>query len=176
MSDAQQLINPLTGLPIDDNDIQSLATLAEEQVKLEDEISVLADQVKSKGERARYLSEVLIPNKLDDLGMTEFRMSSGYKVQVKPFYSCKILNDEAYVWLDENGHGGLIKTQVIRDYSRTEREAAIEFAKTNPGFTLKEGVHYQTITAFTKEIYTRNETLPTEFFTVFQGKKTKITR
>lgn len=170
------LRNPLTGQAIDDASIQSLSELVDEQARLEAEISNLNDIIKNKGERARYLSEVLVPNKLDDLGMSSIKMADGRKVEVKPFYSCKILNEQAFAWLDENGHGGLIKTKVVQEFSRTEREKAIEFVKEHPEFRFEQGVHYQTITAFTKEIYSRNETLPEDLFQVFQGKKTKISK
>lgn len=174
MSDTSTLLNPLTGLPINDSDIQSLAELVNEQVSLEETISDHQEKMKNLGERCRYISEVLIPDKLGQLGMASIKMASGHKVEVKPFYSAKILGPEGFVWLDENGHGGIIKTKVVREFSRTQREDAIKFAEENPGFSFDQSVHFQTMSAFTKEIYTNNETLPPELFSVFQGKKTKI--
>jgi hypothetical protein len=173
MSDTT-LVNPLTGLPIEDASIQSLSELVDEQAQLEEEISSMNEILKNMGARIKYLSEVLVPNKLDDLGMSSIKMANGLKVEVKPFYNCKILNEQAFAWLDENGHGGLIKTKVVQEFSRTDREKAIEFVKENPQFKFEQGIHYQTITAFTKEVYTRNETLPEEYFQVFQGRKTRL--
>jgi hypothetical protein len=174
MSDT--LTNPLTGLPIEDSSIESLAALVNEQVTIEDEVEALEAQLKNKKDRLNFLSEALIPGKLDELGMMSLRLANGFKVDIKPYYSCRVTGEEAYTWLDENNHGGLIKTKVVREFSRTERDAALKFVTEHPDFNLEQGVHWQTLTAFAKEIYTNGGSLPPEYFKTFEGKKTKITR
>lgn len=169
------MINPLTGQPIDDADLQTLSALVTQQLTLEDRIEkgeALLKQLKAELEE---VSTRKIPNKLTDLGLSSLTTADGRKVNVKPFYSCKIISPEAYNWLDENGHGGIIKTDLVRSFMRTEREQAIEYQKEHPEFTLKESIHHQTLTAFCKEFYSDpTQQLPAEYFSVFQGSRTTI--
>lgn len=168
------ITNPLTGEEIADNDLESLSSLCKRQRELEVKIEQLEAERKKLSNEVEELSTKLIPDKMDQLGMSSLRLSDGTKVEIKPFYSCKIL-DGGLKWLDENGHGGIIKTIVERKFSRQEREAAVEFAKSNPGFDLVESVHHSTLGAFVREIYSHNESLPEQYFSVYQGSRTKLT-
>lgn len=167
------LTNPLTGEPIPDEEIQGLADLIDRQLKLEDRIEEGKKLLAQLGTKLTEVSNKLIPDKMDQLGFKALCLSNGRKVEIKPFYGCKLL-DGAFRWLDNNGHGGLIKTTVERKFNRDQRSEAIEFVKANTGFELSEEIHHQTLNAFTREIYSNNESLPEEYFQVFQGSKTKI--
>ena len=168
------LLNPLTGLPIDDQELESLSSLVEKQLELEGRIEkgeALLKQLKSELEE---VSTHQIPDKLDQLGISQIKTKEGRTVTVKPFYSCKVLDPAAYAWLDQHGHGGIIKTKLVREYLRTERDEAVEYQRQHPEFRLDETIHHQTLSAFTKEIYSNNGSLPEEYFKVYQGSKTKI--
>jgi hypothetical protein len=175
MSDTHTpLLNPLTGLPIDDNQLSSLSDLASRQVDLEQAIEAAEAKTNLLKEELKRVSTQEIPAKMDELGLMSLKLTNGRVVTLKPFYSTKLLSNEAYTWLDKNGHGGIIKTQLIRDFLRTEREAALEYQKAHPEFTLKESIHHQTLAAFTKEIYADNGSLPEELFQVYSGQIAKI--
>lgn len=168
------LINPLTGEAIADDQLASLADLVNQQKELETRIKNGENLLKQLKEELEEISTKLIPDRMDQLGMRNLTTATGVKVEIKPFYSAKILSPVAYKWLDEHGHGGIIKTTVERRFTRDERDAAVKFAAENPGFELNESIHHQTLTAFVKEIYSDNESLPEELFSVYQGSRTKL--
>lgn len=168
------LTNPLTGEQIADSEIEGLAELVTQQLSLEDRIANGEALLKKLKGELEVLSTKTIPDKMDQLGMRSLTLTNGRRVEIKPFYSCKVLSPDAYVWLDKHGHGGIIKTTVERKFSRDQRKEAVEFAHDHPEFSLVESIHHQTLTAFTKEIYTKNESLPEELFSVYQGSRTKL--
>jgi len=173
---SQQLdivVNPLTGLPVDDQELTSLTDLCLTQSHLESEIECLEAKLKERKAQLENVSTKLIPDRMDALGMKSLTLSNGRKVEIKPFYYAKLL-DGAFKWLDENGHGGIIKTEAIRQFTRDERESALEFIQENPGFRLSENVHHSTLGAFVREVYGKGETLPEALFSVYQGSRTKL--
>jgi len=174
MPDTPQLINPLTNQPINDSDLATLSALVNEQVELEREIEDQEAELKARKEELKVLSTIKIPAKMDELGMTMLKTTDGHKVEIRPFYSCKIISPSAFSWLDEHGHGGIIKTKIVREYLRTDRDAAVEYQKAHPEFKLDESIHHQTMGAFVKEMYSKNEFLPEDLFAVYQGSITKI--
>lgn len=168
------LTNPLTGLPIDDTDLESLASLVQEQSDLEELIANAEAGLKQLKADLLRVSTQRIPEKMDAIGLASVTLKNGRKVTVTPFYNCKIKSNDAFKWLDENGHGGIIKTEVFKSFMRNEREQAIAWQQEHPDFGFKESVHHMTLTSFTKEIYSDGGTLPPEHFEVFQGAKAKI--
>lgn len=167
--------NPLTGLPIEDSQLSDLSSLCDEQLKLETRIEDGEKLLKQLKERHKILSENLIPDRMDQLGLKSISLSNGAKVTVKPYYYGKILSPAGYEWLDQHGHGGIIKTVVQKSFSRDKRDEAVTFAKEN-NLELVETVHHSTMAAFVKEIYSdpENERLPENLFSVYQGNRTKI--
>jgi len=173
---SQQLdivVNPLTGLPVDDQELNSLTELCLRQSQLEDSIKEKENQLKELKAELEQVSTKLIPDRMDALGMKSLTLTNGRKVEIKPFYYAKIL-DGGFKWLDENGHGGIIKTEAIRQFTRDERDSALEFIQENPGFRLSENVHHSTLGAFVREVYGKGETLPEALFSVYQGSRTKL--
>jgi hypothetical protein len=170
------LTNPLTGESITDEDLTGLADLCSNLKALQERIAKGEELLKQLKSQEEELSTKLIPDKLDQIGLKSLSLSDGTKVEVKPFYSTKIISPDAMKWLDDNGHGGIIKTTVERVFTREQREEAIAFASSNPAFVMKEGIHFQTLTAFTKEIYLNNGSLPEDKFSVYQGSRTKLSK
>lgn len=128
------------------------------------------------------LSGEVIPSIMDEIGVTEIKTTDGHKVSYKPFYSGKIreeAEDRAYEWLEDSGHGGVIKGQMILDYRRPQRDEVLALKKLllEMGWetALKLGVHHSTLRALFKEIIEdEGETLPPDLFDVFVGRKTTI--
>jgi len=134
-----------------------------------------------KKEELRLSTEV-VPSKMDEIGFTKVVLPTGQTVSYKPFYSNKINPErepEAYEWLEENGHGGVIKGQAIFDYRRKERDEMLNILdriKNEYGLTatVKLGVHHSTLRALTREVIEEGETFPPDLFNVYIGRKTDI--
>jgi len=95
-----------------------VSTVAQECVKLkqkEDEIASLEEQLKSKKAEADDISSRVIPELLQEQGLSEIKLADGSKVSVKKEFRCTLPKDEAkrtaaYQWLRDQVWGTLLKT------------------------------------------------------------------
>lgn len=183
-------MNDLVGLMEQDislpsiGDVSNLTELINKQLELEREIIKLDDELKQKGFSLKKLSEETIPNVFLTLGISELSLDDGSKVTVKPYYATSIKEENkevAFEWLRTNNHDDLIKHEIKIGFGKGEDEQAAELKKTlvelNVNYTDKEFVHSMTLKAFVVEQIEKmkDDSFPMETFSVYIGKKTKIT-
>lgn len=158
--------------------IKSLASMAREQLQLEQSIEDAEKALKDKKDQLQTLSEFKIPELFNELGLSEFKLSNGLKVKVSPFYSGKITDESAYDWLEENEHGDIIKGEFIVQYRRPDapKLQAFQALAASMGLSVVEkmGVHAMTLKAFIRSQIESGQPLPRELFNVYTGFKTKI--
>jgi len=157
-----------------------VTSLVREVRAIEGEIAKLEDQKKTLIIRQRQLEEQEIPNALTEAGVSEFVTLEGLRVSTK-FIVGSIPSErkeEAYKWLDEHGHGGIIKrgVQVSFDKGSTKAaEAAAEAMRSmglEPKVTLN--IHAQTFMSFAREQIQNGNMLPLDRWGVFYGTKAVI--
>lgn len=167
-----------------DEQLGILAQKAAKQVQLEKEIEDLELTLKErKGELAK-ISELEIPELMGSLGVADFTLKDGYKVKVSAFYAGKITEekaDQAFDWLEENGHDGIIKGEFVVMYRRPDKQRIGQFLDLarELGFETKDklNVHPMTLKAFLKEqIEGGTEDFPRDLFGTYTGWKTKISK
>ena len=166
-----------------DSSLERVSSLAVKQEDLEDEIEKIEAALATKKEELRHVAEVLLPQAMQECGISKFTTINGDKVEVKPFYSAKIGEDNQFAcfsWLRENGHDDIIKNEIKTTFGRGEDMAAAKVAETlkslHVSFTQKESVHPQTLTAFVREQVESGANFPLDTFKVFIGQKAKIKR
>lgn len=166
---------------ITDEALSKVSNLAEKQMKLENEISELEEELKRKGEEFRRVQEYELPDAMTEVGITEFKHKSGFKITIKPFYSGKITPDNleaCHTWLRENGHDGIIKHNLAIELGKGQDDIANdvkEFIKSlGLSYVDKEGVHHSTLNAFIKEQVENGTEFPLTLFNAFIGRKAKI--
>lgn len=175
-----------------DNELASLLEGGEADVNLSD-LQTLVDQLLGKlaekealdaqakvlaAEIDRYKSK-LIPDAMG--GLKQIKTQSGATVSVKEIIRASLPKDTkpaAIEWLEEHGHGGLIKTEVSVSLSREERELApkaIEALKAQ-GFAaeVNADVHPMTLSAWAREQLEQGAELPAELISIFQGKTVEV--
>lgn len=176
------MTNALTQQPIKDEELRSLSDLALKQLDLELECERREADLKQLQDTLLNLSTVIIPDKMAELGLSEFKLTDGHKVSVNKFYSASIIKEElhgAISWLEKNELGGVIKREINvpiekGDSSATKKiEAALKKLKIE--FEKKEGVHPMTLKSLFRDLSEAGKTLPTKFFKSFVGNVTKIT-
>ena len=157
----------------EDSVLKKVSALAEQQLDLEDE-------VKSK---LFNVANYDLPNAMSEVGLKEFTLVDGQKVTVKPYYSAKIDDDNreaCHRWLEENGHADLIKHTIGLKFGKGESEtvATLTAFLREHGYSYddKEGVHFQTLTAFVREQVENGGDIPLDTFRVHIGQVTKIKR
>lgn len=159
--------------------LERLGKLARQQLRVQVAIEELEKQLVEKKQELAKVSEMDIPDLMDELGIDEFRLSNGFKLTVNPFYTGKITSEEAMEWLNENDYGDIIKGAVHINYPKgfdqTKLQAIVAAAKElglNPDN--REEVHHSTLKAWIKEMVEKGEMFPRELFNVYVGRRTKL--
>lgn len=151
-----------------------------EKVKAAKELErVKADLEERLKEANEALSKVyyeILPDLMAQAGVAQITVEAWGNMprvvaKAKPYYHANIAanwppekRQAALGWLEENGHGDLIKTEVAANFPRGEHAKALEFARLakKAGATpaLKETVHFQTLTAWLREQVEDKRVLP----------------
>ena len=115
-------------------------------------------------------------------GIASIKLDDGTKVEVKPIYSAKIpisRTEEAFTWLRDNGHGDLIKNNVMVTFQRKQDNEAKSLVAElrDKGHNVKqaEKVEPMTLKAFVKEQIQEGKNVPSDVFGVYVASKTKLT-
>jgi len=166
--------------------IDSTKTLSDEVIKLrnlEDQIAASEDHTKTLKEKARELSQIVIPEMMKEMNVTKLKLKDGASIEVTNFYSARITSDkqeEAFNWLRENGLGDIIKNDVTVTFGRGEDNKAMAYATLAKGQgyepVQKIGVHAQTLKAVVRERTESGQDMPADLFNPFVGNQTKINR
>ena len=131
--------------------------------------------------KTRELSEIIIPNMLSELGLSEITLKDGNKITTSTYYSARITDEnreEAFAWLDENGFSDIIKNTVSVSFGREEDDSAKKLLETldTDGYKTAQKKHVEpmTLKAFVREQVEKGSDLPLETFNVYIGQKTKV--
>lgn len=173
---------------ITDDKLKTLSKLATQQLYMEQEILQKDEELKVAKEQLKYIAEVKMPEAMQSIGMSSFKLSNGAGIEIKPFFAGKIddENREATTkWLHENGHGALLQKQLIISFGQKEgidwnylinsiKTLARESEGVEVDTEIKQGVHHKTLNAFIKEQVTSGKEFPLTLFKAFVGNKSKI--
>lgn len=167
--------------PIGDASLKALSEKATELQELDKAIKLWEKELGKMKADYRELSEVSIPNMLNELGLSEITLKDGNKINTSTYYSARITEDkrdEAFLWLSQNGFGDIIKNTVSVSFGREEDDSAKELAQELEmnGHTTaqKKWVEPMTLKAFVREQVEKGADLPLETFNVYIGQKTRI--
>lgn len=130
----------------------------------------------------RDISEQKIPAIMDELNMDRITLKDGRTVQVKDMVQCSIPVEKkpgAFVWMDEHGHGDLIKTVVTAKFNRGEQAYAKEAAdlleqQLGIHADLLESVHPGTLKAWARKELEAGRALPQDFFKVYTVRQATV--
>ena len=114
-------------------------------------------------ERQSQLDELVkhtLPEFLHTIGLSSMTLPNGTKVELKTTIKASIpkdYRDDAFRWLDENGHGDIIKHDIVLSFGRDKMQQAQRAADLlrdefpNIPLTDEASVHSGTLTALVKE-------------------------
>lgn len=142
---------------------QKVAEVRDAELRLED----LEEQVSLLKKQLDRIYKEELPSLMDEAGVDSLGIpASGnhpaFDAKLSPFYSANIAASwdaerraQGFRWLEENGHGDLIKTEVAVSFARGDHEEAKkllhELSAKGVKPSLKESVHAQTLTAWLRE-------------------------
>ena len=168
-------------ITVDTDQSKQLSELCNKMLDLQEQAKRLEENLKNKKDEISKLSELEIPNLMQQAGIMSLKLADGSSVEVKPFYAAKIpisKEHEAYDWLTSNGHGDLIKNIVSLNFQRSQDNEANALVQDliNKGHNVsqKKKVEPQTLKAFVKEAIQNGESVPMDLFGVYISNKTTI--
>tara|TARA_R100000742_G_C4279248_1_gene103347 strand:- start:4511 stop:5086 length:576 start_codon:yes stop_codon:yes gene_type:complete len=166
-----------------DGELSTVSLIANKQLKLASELEELETAVKAKKEELRLTTEQELPDAMQQAGLNEIVLSTGEKISISEFYSAHISKanqEQAYAWLVNNGHEGLIKNEVSLKFGRGESDVVDQTVSTLKARGLspqvRQSVHPSTLKAFVKEQVSSGNDIPTETFGIYIGTKATIKR
>lgn len=157
-----------------------LALLAQQQVELENERDDIQQELKRAEERLSLVRDSLLPDLMEELGLSNFKTSNGLKIDVKKTITASAggkKDPERFrkvcAWLKANGHGGLVKRTIGLFFGVGEEDVANEFTAAIADVSEKFGktimdeaeIHAMTLSSFVREQLELGVDIP-EYFNV----------
>lgn len=164
-----------------DEKLKKIAELAKDFVFFDNNIKDLERELAKYKKEFEQIATTELPEAMIDIGMSEFKLTNGVHLQVIPIYNVRVTKDKldkADTWLEENGHGGMIKrvfqiavpNDVIEQITLEHK-----LARANIDYDVVKNVHWSTIQSWANEMREAGEMIPEEIFNIFRGNRTVIT-
>jgi len=161
-----------------------LANLVDRARRDEALLEFMLANVETLNERLNVIRRELIPDVMREMQLTKVKMNDGAVVELGTQVHASIIgDDEPFKWLDANGFGGLIKTDVIVQYNGDKRATANDLVvrlknekivDEDASIVSKASVHASTLKSWVRERFKNNETVPVEYFNTSSFVEAKI--
>lgn len=166
----------------DDNDVLGRITIAAEEMKsLDHQIAEAELHVKKLKAARDLVATETLPELMDSVGLTEVKTRSGLPVKIVDVLHTSIAKERkplAIAWLDKNGHGGMVRRNVIIDFDKTQEEKVQKLlrliGKGWPNNRVELDVNGATVKAFVKRRLDAGEDIPLDIFGVHQQREAQI--
>lgn len=163
--------------------IQALVDQATELVNLENEIACCEQYLKSISGRANMLKTQVIPDKMSELGLMEFRMEDGSRIKVEQYTVGSLpkepaQKESALQFLEEQGAEGIIKSAVTMEFDKTRHNEALAIADElrSKGFPVdvNSTVNHMTYAAALREMIRNGVAVDQQRMGIFIGRRAKV--
>jgi hypothetical protein len=161
--DYSQFIEPKA----DEDALARLSKLVDELDRTERRILELQAETEKAGARRKKLAEEDIPELMQSVGQEVLRVPSGATVQLKKVVHASILDQNkpaAFRWFEENGHGDMIKRNVIVAFNReqeAEAKTCVEdLKKKYPQVQVKRDIHWMTLNSWVRSRLSEGKEVP----------------
>ena len=163
-----------------DVDLKGVAGLAAHLVLANQRVEQAEALLRKLSKERDEISHTILPSKMDEMGLSELALDDGSKISVESFYQASLpsdTKDAALNWLDEEGHGDIIKHEVKVSLKKGQREEAESACKALSEVGLEPSVdmsvHNSTLRAFVREEIESGRVIDPSI-KVFVGRRTKV--
>ena len=167
--------------PLPTDKLQRCIALAARMAEQKKEYKRLEEEAAAAKKAYTRTEREDLPMVFAELGIPSLTLPSGEIVKIADDATASITEENhnaAMKWLIDNGFGGLIKTAVIVEFNRGDRENAIALYNTlnDLGETpaVSESVHHSTLKSFVKERLREGEAVPHDLFGIHPFTKATI--
>ena len=175
-------IEKMSSIDIDQDNVKSISDKCHQLNELQSQLKEKEEAISLLKHKIRDLEERIIPEMMQEAGVSLLKLKDGSTVEVKPFYAAKIPEsrvEEAFSWLRDKGFEDLIKNTVTASFGRGQHNQVSELIgvceKFGFNYNKKEKVEPMTLKAFVREQVETGKELPFDLFGVYIANKTKIT-
>lgn len=163
--------------------LDPISRLANEASDIEQKMAETDAALKALKKEHLEIIEQKLPEALEAIGLKEFTLLDGAKIEVKPFYAASISaanRDAAFDWLRKHGYGDLIKNQVTVAFGAGEDDRAEKFMEKCQEQQLfpsqANRVEPMTLKAWFKERIEMGDPIPLQMFGGYISQRAKIKR
>lgn len=142
---------------VTDDEVKSIAELADRQIILEDFIVKTEDILKQANENLAKLTGELLPDAMRSAGVKEFTLSNGCELNLNSKIRANITEENVefcHTWLRDNGSGEILRNKFEASFGKDDDEAAQALAthliETDVDFSQKESIPWNTLDAFVR--------------------------
>lgn len=165
-------------------EIDRITQLGFSMVQLSEYVAKLEYDLQQAKKELEVLSSETLPQAMTDIGLSEFRLTTGEKIRIKPVLIVtlpKLNVDRAEKWLDDNGHTGLMKHTIEINLPKTTESFRLadiygRLDAIGVKYEDKKTIHYQTLNKWSREMDEQGEVIPTEIFNVLRTMKSEVTK
>lgn len=162
-------------------ELLEVTKLAEATLAAQTKVEKLEGDLKTATQDYRSLAEKKLPEAMELLGMSSFTTTSDISIEVSEKIRASLAPEnrpKAFTWLEENGYGGIIKSEVVVVFKRHQIDEAKKFADElrQKGYlaNLERKIEPSTLTAFIKENLAQGKDIPLDIFGVFRQRIAKV--
>lgn len=162
-----------------------LGKLVDELAQAEREVDEAQQRLQAAQERVRKLRENDIPELMLSLGQKHMVSTEGVSVKLREEVRASLPKDpkrreEAFEWLRQNGHAGLIKHEISIKFTRDQGQLAqrvwemLHEIGAPVNAVRKDDIHHQTLCAFLREQLKQGTAPPLPKFGAFIQKFAEV--
>ncbi len=155
---------------------------AETQLMLENLLEQISELLKSVQVEYKELTETIIPEMMEELGIPFLALSENHQIAIKDKITASMSKENANAgcdWLEKNGHGAIVRHQVVTDFGIREKEQAerVIAVLRDLGIEPKvnKTVHHSTLSAWVRGQLEDGNEIPMDVFGVYRRKASNIT-
>ena len=175
-------IEKMSSIDISQENIKSITDKCHQLQELQKQYKDKEEELSKIKLKVRDFEERIIPEMMQEAGVSKIKLKDGTEVEVKPFYAAKIPEsrvEEAFSWLRDKGFEDLIKNTVTASFGRGQDNQVSELIgvceKNGFAYSKKQKVEPMTLKAFVREQIEEGKKIPFDLFGVYIANKTKIT-
>lgn len=167
------------------DNLKRIRTLADEMLRLKDGIEQAEIELKAMKDACRKIEELDLPELMDEVGMSEFKMGDGRVISIenKVYASIpKDRQDEAFSWLRKRKLDGIIKRTITVVFGKGEDKKARHVERNlhrykslvDNSIVSSETIHPQTLKAFARKALEDGMDIPLDAFGIFEKRVASV--
>lgn len=159
--------------------VRSYRTLLNALANLEEDVRAVKMRIDEM--QSKILPDLFHQANVDRVGLPKEGNHPAFDAVLQPYYHARIPKEnqeEAFTWLEDHGHGDLIKTTMKVELGRGERELAKKvqeaLKKMGVDYSQDLGVPWNTLTVWIREQIEKHQSPPLALFGAIVGTIVKL--